>query len=414
MRRARTVAIVGAGPAGLWAGLRLAEAGAAVTVFDHMASPARKLLLAGRGGLNLTHSEAREPFLARYGTARAALGPAIDAFPPSALRAFADELGETTFVGSSGRVFPTRFKASPLVRAWLGRLAAAGATLRMRHRFAGFGSDGALVMDGPDGRTTVAADAVLLALGGASWPRMGSDGGWVALLEAAGIVVAPLVPSNMGVEIAWSAGFTDRFGGAPLKRITLACGGRSVAGEAMITTHGLEGSAVYGLSAAIRGALATGAAASLVVDLKPDLPANTIAARLATARSGDSLSNTLKKRIGLAPQAVALLRESAGRDLPRDPEALAALVRGAPLALKGVRPLERAISTAGGIRFEAITPDFELLTRPGLFVAGEMLDWDAPTGGYLLQATFATAEAAARGMAVRLGLSLPARRVRGW
>lgn len=414
MSRRRTVAIVGAGPAGLFAALRLAEAGVKVTLFDAMASPARKLLLAGRGGLNLTHSEPREAFLTRYGPARAWLEPMLDAFPPSALRAFVESLGEATFVGSSGRVFPKSFKASPLVRAWLRRLEAAGVALRPRHRFAGFAAGGGVLVDGPQGRETVGADATLLALGGASWPRMGSDGGWVPVLEAAGIAVVPLAPSNMGVEIGWSADFAGRFAGEPLKNVAAVCGTMRAPGEAMITAHGLEGGAIYALSPAIRQALASGGRAQLHVDLKPGLEPSAIAARLGRARRGDSLSSTLRKRLGLAPQAVALLREASGGNLPRDPLALAALIRQVPLTLAGTRPLERAISTAGGIRLEAVTPGLELTALPGVFVAGEMLDWEAPTGGYLLQATFATAEAAARAIAARLGLDLARQADGGW
>lgn len=414
MSRGRTVAIVGAGPAGLFVALRLAEAGAAVTVFDAMASPARKLLLAGRGGLNLTHSEPREAFLSRYGTARAWLEPMLDDFPPSALRAFVGSLGEATFVGSSGRIFPRSFKASPLVRAWLRRLEAAGVRLRTRHRLAGLATGGGLLVDGPDGRATVRAEATLLALGGASWPRLGSDGAWVPVLEAAGIAVAPLVPANMGVEIGWSAPFASRFAGEPLKNIAVTCGPMRAAGEAMITAYGLEGGAIYALSPAIRQALGPGGGRQLHVDLKPDVDPAALAERLGRARRGDSLSSTLRKRLGLGPPAIALMREASGGSLPREPWALATWIRQVPLTLAGMRPLERAISTAGGVRAEAVTAGLELKALPGVFIAGEMLDWEAPTGGYLLQATFATAEAAARAMAARLGLALADRADGGW
>ncbi|MGQ3355969.1 MAG: TIGR03862 family flavoprotein [Phreatobacter sp.] len=405
MRRPAVV-VVGAGPAGLFAAERLAAAGAAVTVYDRMPSPARKLLLAGRGGLNLTHSEPRRAFLERYPALPPPMAQALDAYPPAALRDWAEGLGEPTFVGTSGRVFPRAFKASPLVRAWLARLGGLGVSLVMRHRLVGIGPGPVLRFDGPGGRAEVACDAALLALGGASWPRMGSDGGWTTLLEGQGVAVAPLRPANMGVEIAWTADFATRFAGQPLKAVTIALGYRTVRGEAMITAEGLEGGAIYALSATIREALATNGGARLAIDLKPDLALDAVAARLAGARPKDSLSATLKKRLGLAPQAVALLRETERGGMPREPLALANRIKAARLAVSGVRPLDRAISTAGGVRFAALGDGFELERLPGVFVAGEMLDWEAPTGGYLLQATFATAAAAATGIAARLGLPM--------
>ena len=408
------VVVVGAGPAGLYAAERLAAAGATVTVFDHMPSPARKLLLAGRGGLNLTHSEPREAFLARYGDLPPQLRAALAAFPPAALRAWAEGLGQETFVGSSGRVFPVAFKASPLVRAWLGRLAGLGVTLAMRHRFVGFTPDGAPDLLGPEGLRQMSADAILLALGGASWLRMGSDGGWVQLLRDQGVAIADLRPANMGIEIGWTADFRDRFAGQPLKPIALTLVGRTVRGEAVITAQGLEGGAVYALSAAIRDTVAAAASAVVHVDLKPDATVAMLQARLDRARAKDSLSAILKKQLSLSPQAIGLLREATGGPLPRDPQALAALVKAVPLAVTAVRPLDRAISTAGGIRFDAVGDGFELRALPGVFVAGEMLDWEAPTGGYLLQAAFASAEAVAQGMARRLGLALPPLPAVGW
>lgn len=407
------VAIVGAGPAGLFAAELLAGAGARVTIFERLVSPARKFLLAGRGGLNLTHSEGRETFLARYGAARGWLAPGLDAFPPSALRAWADGLGEATFVGSSGRVFPQSFKASPLVRAWLARLQAAGVVLRTRHRLTAIGEGGRLSFETLDGPRQVKARAVLLALGGASWPRMGSDGAWVAMLEAKGIAVTPLEPANMGIETGWSPAFATRFAGEPLKRIALTVGGRKAEGEAMITATGLEGGAIYALSGPIRAALVTGRA-RLGIDLKPDLAAETVARRIAGGRAKDSLSNLLKKRLGLAPQAIGLMREAAGGPLPREPERLAALVKTMRLPIHAAASIERAISTAGGVKRDALSAEGELGRLPGVFVAGEMLDWEAPTGGYLLQATFATAATAARGMARHCGLELDAPTVERW
>ncbi|MGL4288508.1 MAG: NAD(P)/FAD-dependent oxidoreductase [Phreatobacter sp.] len=407
--RSCQVAIVGAGPAGLFAAEQLAQAGFSVTIFERMASPARKFLLAGRGGLNLTHSEPREAFLARYGAGAGWLELALDGFPPSALRAWAEGLGQKTFIGSSGRVFPESFKASPLARAWLARLDALGVTLVSRRRFTGFGRAGALRFDGPDGPETVKAKATLLALGGASWPRMGSDGAWVAALEQQGVAVTPLEPANMGVDIGWSPGFAARFAGQPLKRIAVAIADRVSQGEAVITGTGLEGGAIYALSRPVRDALADGAA-RLAIDLKPDLAPDVIAARLAGARAKDSLSSTLKKRLGLTPQAIGLLHEASGGPLPRSPEQLAGLIKAAPLDILAARPIGRAISSAGGVRLDAVDAAGALMALPGVFVAGEMLDWEAPTGGYLLQATFATAGAAAKAIAAHLGteITLPA------
>ncbi|WP_018390531.1 TIGR03862 family flavoprotein [Ancylobacter sp. FA202] len=399
------IAIVGAGPAGLMAAELLASAGCAVTLYDRMPSPARKFLIAGRGGLNLTHSEPRAPFLARYGTAADWLAPFIDAFPPARLRAWAEGLGEPIFVGSSGRVFPRSFKASPLLRAWLARLDGLGVVLKSRHRWLGWNREGALRLAGPEGEMEVAADAVLLALGGASWPRLGSDGGWADLLGEQGVAIAPLRPANSGVRIDWSAPFRARFAGAPLKRIALSVGEARVRGEAMIDGAGLEGGAVYALSATLREAIAVHGTAILHIDLRPDVAADALAARLAASRKGESTSNRLRKAAGLAPAAAGLLREAG--PLPADPAVLAHLIKALPLAATGMAGLERAISTAGGVTRAMIDDQLMLKARPGVFVAGEMLDWEAPTGGYLLQASFATGHAAACGILARLGLGRP-------
>jgi hypothetical protein len=377
----------------------LAGAGFAVTVYDRMPSVGRKLLLAGRGGLNLTHTEAIEAFLTRYGPAGERLAQAIHAFSPDALRAWCEALGEPTFVGTSGRVFPRSLKASPLLRAWLARLDRAGVRIAVRHAWRGFDEAGDLAFTGPDGAAVTArADATILALGGASWPRLGSDGAWVEPLTALGIQVEPLRPSNMGVQIPWSAVFLARHEGEPLKRIALAYGGRTVRGEAVVTRDGLEGGAVYALSGPLRDVVARDGTAAIHVDLRPDLDAGALTARLAAPRRGQSGSTFLRKAAGLSPAAIGLLREAAGAALPIDPAALAGLVKAAPLAVTGVRPLDRAISSAGGVRLDEIDARFMLKGRPGLFVAGEMLDWEAPTGGYLLQASFATGAAAARGV----------------
>jgi len=391
-------AVIGGGPAGLMAAEVLARAGHAVTVYDRMPSPARKLLIAGRGGLNLTHSEPLPAFLGRYHPQGGALAGAVERFPPEVLRAWCADLGQPTFVGSSGRVFPESFKASPLLRAWLARLAGLGVTLRPRHRFVGWSEAGAVLFETPEGRTEVRPAALLLALGGASWPRLGSDGAWVPVLEGEGIPVTPLQASNVGFSVDWSPVFAERFAGQPLKRIALSVGDHRVRGEAMITAEGIEGGALYAASHAIRAALAHGPGTAITLDLRPDLPEAALAQALNRSRSGESLANRLRKAAGLSPVAAGFLREAAGHALPGGAAALAALIKAAPLRLLAPRPIERAISSAGGVPFGQVDDRFMLTARPGTFVAGEMLDWDAPTGGYLLQGAFASGLAAAEGM----------------
>ncbi|GEP04147.1 TIGR03862 family flavoprotein [Methylobacterium oxalidis] len=392
----QSLAIVGGGPAGLAAAEILAEAGHAVTVYDRMPSLGRKLLIAGRGGLNLTHSEPLPAFLARYHPP-GSLAEAIAAFPPDALRAWCEELGEPTFVGSSGRVFPRSFKASPLLRAWLARLGSLGVTVRTRHRLVGL-PEGGLTLEGPQGELTVRPRASLLALGGASWPRLGSDGAWVPLLEGLGVPVSELRPANAGFTVVWSDVFRERFAGEPLKRVALSAEGASVRGEAVISADGIEGGAVYALSRVLREAVRARGEARLVLDLRPDLTEAALGQRLAAGRPGQSTATRLRKAAGLSPVSAGLLREAVGPALPAAAEALAALIKAAPLRITGVRPIERAISTAGGVEAAALDGRFMLRARPGLFVAGEMLDWEAPTGGYLLQGAFASGRAAAAGM----------------
>ena len=379
----------------------LAGGGAGVTVYDRMPSAGRKLLLAGRGGLNLTHSEPPERLLARYGAATPHLAGAIAALSPSDLRAWCEGLGQTTFVGSSGRVFPAALKASPLLRAWLKRLDALGVAFKPRHRWTGWDDRGALVFAGPDGPVTVEVDAAVLALGGASWPRLGSDGGWVDTIARAGIAVAPLRPANCGFVAPWSELFRSRFEGQPLKRIALAFGQDTVRGEAVITHSGLEGGGIYALSAPLRDSIAAAGEAELRIDLRPDLSTSEMTARLGAPRGKQSFSTFLRKRVALAPAAIGLLNEvlAATSVRPQDLPAatLADLIKSVPVRLTGVAPIARAISTAGGISFEEIDERFMLWRKPGVFVAGEMLDWEAPTGGYLLQAAFATGVAAGRG-----------------
>jgi uncharacterized flavoprotein (TIGR03862 family) len=396
----KSVAVIGGGPAGLMAAEIAATGGAHVTIHERMPSVGRKFMLAGRGGLNLTHSEDFDAFMRRYGAAQAPLRPAIESFPPEALRAWCEALGQPTFVGSSGRVFPKAMKASPLLRAWLRRLGSLGVDVRLRHRWMGWSEDGRLLFDSPAGAVTVAADATILALGGASWLRLGSDGGWTDILAKEGIAVAPLQPANCGFIVAWSEKFRERFEGSPLKRIALSFGEATVRGEAIVTRNGLEGGAVYALSGTLRDAIAASGEAILQIDLQPDLAAEILAKALSAPRAKQSLSTFLRKAAGLSPVSIGLLRESAQPtgDLAAMPaEKLAALIKALPIRLSGTAPIARAISSAGGISFSAIDEHFMLRKRPGIFVAGEMLDWEAPTGGYLLQACFSTGAAAACG-----------------
>lgn len=406
----KTAAIIGGGPGGLIAAEVLARAGVAVTVYDQMPSLGRKFLMAGRGGLNLTHSEELPLFLGRYGDIAPLLKAAIEAFPPSALRAWSDGLGQATFVGSSGRVFPDVLKTSPLLRTWLLRLGNLGVKTKLRHRWEGFDGDGNLrfVADGKD--VSVAPDVIVLALGGASWAKLGSDGKWAEILAAQKIGIAPLLPTNCGFTAAWSDVLRG-FEGTPLKRISLTFGERSVRGEAMITRDGLEGGAVYALSSPIRDAILKHGETTVTIDLLPDVALAKLGERLSAARGKQSLSNFLRKATHLSPAALSLVREGAlakgvtlatlnGKDI-------AALIKQVPVKLTGVQPIATAISTAGGIRFSELDEGFMLKRYPGIFAAGEMLDWEAPTGGYLLQATFATGVAAARGAIEFLRYSVP-------
>ena len=396
------VAVIGAGPAGLMAAETLAAAGLRVVVFEKTPSAGRKLLMAGRGGLNLTHSEAFEAFAGRYGEASGWLAPWLEAFPPAALTAWADALGQRTFTGSSGRVFPRAMKASPLLRAWLARLAAAGVELSTRRDWRGWDADGALVFAGPDGAVErVTPAATVLALGGASWPRLGSDGGWVPILAGRGVEVVPFRPANSGFDVGWSQMFRERFAGEPLKAAGFHFAGRTVRGEAVISRYGLEGGAVYALSAWLRDAVIAKGSAVLKIDLRPDLPSAEIAARLGRAKPGQSLANTLRKSLNLSSLETHLLREAG--EVPAGPEALAAWIKAVPITLTDVQGLARAISSAGGIAREALDERLMLRAVPGVFAAGEMLDWEAPTGGYLLQACFATGVGVGKGVAGWLG-----------
>jgi uncharacterized flavoprotein (TIGR03862 family) len=396
------VAVIGAGPAGLMAAEVLAQGGAALTVYDAMPSAGRKLLMAGRGGLNLTHSEPLPAFLARYAGAQPHLEAVIEAFPPQALRDWSEALGQPTFIGSSGRVFPKAFKASPLLRAWLRRLDAQGVQLVLRHRWTGWSEDGRLTFQTPDGQREIEASATVLALGGASWPRLGSDGTWADTLAAKGVTISPLRPANSGFTVAWSDIFRDRFEGQPLKGVALTFGAQTVRGEAIISRTGIEGGAIYALSADLREAILGAGEAALHVALRPDLEANDLITRLSAPKGKQSLSNFLRKAAHLSPVAIGLLQEAAktsGVSLASlSPPDLARLINAVPLQLNGVAPIARAISTAGGVAFDELDDAFMIRRLPGVFAAGEMLDWEAPTGGYLLQASFATGAAAGKGV----------------
>lgn len=390
MAMQKNMVIIGAGPAGLMAAEILAQAGHAVRIYDRMPSPARKLLIAGRGGLNLTHSEPLDVFMTRYGPTADWLAPCIHAFPPDALRAWCEGLGEETFIGSSGRVFPRAMKASSLVRAWLRRLESLGVQYMPRHHWQGWDGD-ALRFATPAGELRVTADATLLALGGASWPKLGSDGGWVDLLDAQGISISPLVPANCGFLVDWSDYLIGRFAGTPLKPLAITHEGIMRRGEAMITARGIEGGAIYALGASLRDAIARDGSTTIHLDLRPDMTTEALRLKLG-ARGNKSLSSTLKST-NFSPLAIALLHEAGGPQ-----HDLAAQLKAIPLTLRGTAGMERAISTAGGVARDALTDRFMLRSKPGVFVAGEMLDWEAPTGGYLLQACFSTGVAAAQGM----------------
>lgn len=389
----------------------LASQGIAVDLFDAMPSVGRKFLLAGRGGLNLTHSEAPEPFLARYGAIAGSLRQAIAGFGGEAVRRWAAELGIETFVGTSGRVFPSDMKAAPLLRAWLHRLRAAGVRFHTRHRWVGWDEAGGLLFDAPSGRVVHSADATVLALGGASWPRLGSDGAWAPLLDARGVAVAPLRPSNCGFDVAptrptvagWSELLRERFAGQPIKPVAARMASEPaeavVPGEFVLTDTGIEGSLVYAFSARLRDEIAARGEATWVLDLLPQLSEAKVRAEVAHPRGPRSLSTHLKSRLGIAGAKAALLHELLTKEQFEDPSALAAALKALPLKLVRPRPVAEAISTAGGVRLDALDGHFMVRDLPGVFCAGEMLDWEAPTGGYLLTASFATGRVAGQGAA---------------
>ena len=396
--------MVGGGPAGLMAAEVLCEAGVEVDLYDAMPSVARKFLLAGRGGLNLTHSEATDRFVTRYGARQDEVARWLADFGPTELRAWVHQLGIQTFIGSSGRVFPEEMKAAPLLRAWLHRLRLGGVRFHARHRWCGWSQDGrTLRFDAPTGELAVSADACLLALGGGSWARLGSDGAWVPLLQTRGVVVQPLKPANCGFNVAWSEHLRQRFAGQPVKGIAAShklANGQTEArsGEFMVTTHGVEGSLIYALAAGLRDHIEATGNATLVLDLLPTRPIEQLQQNLERPRGRDSLANHLRRKCGIDGVKAALLREVAQPGDLEHPARLAALIKALPLRLDSPRALDEAISSAGGVDFAAIDEGLMLNALPGVFCAGEMLDWEAPTGGYLLTACMASGRVAARGV----------------
>ncbi|MEN9481742.1 MAG: hypothetical protein RLZZ298_3137 [Pseudomonadota bacterium] len=401
------VAIIGAGPAGLMAAeqlaipqgdfLRGAVNGVNVDIFDAMPSVGRKFLMAGKGGMNITHSEPLPAFIARYGARAPQIAALLAVFGPQNLRAWIAGLGIDTFVGTSGRVFPTEMKAAPLLRAWLHRLRGAGVRFHVRHRWLGWQADGSLRFSTPQGEVSLKADSVILALGGGSWAKLGSDGAWVPLLTERGIPVAPLKPANCGFDVAWSAYFRERFAGQPIKPVIASVGGKSQQGEFNITENGVEGGLIYALSAPLRDALERTGKATLTLDLAPGRSFERLVSDLSKPQGRDSLANHLRRRVGIEGVKAALLREFSPNSALTATASLAAAIKALPVPVLAPRPIDEAISSAGGVPFEALNEQLMLNQLPGTFCSGEMLDWEAPTGGYLLTACFASGYVAGQG-----------------
>ena len=398
----KSVAVIGGGPAGLMTAEVLVQGGVRVDLYDAMPSVGRKFLMAGKGGMNITHSEPMDPFLSRYGARRARIKPLLDTFGPEALQKWVHDLGITTFVGTSGRVFPADMKAAPLLRAWLHRLRETGVHFHMRHRWCGWNENGALHFATPQGEHTAHADAVVLALGGGSWARLGSDGTWVSLLTQRGIPVVPLQPANCGFDVGWSEHFSSRFAGHPLKTVAVTftdTAGRlhRQQGDLMVTATGIEGGLIYALSAQLRDEIATAGEAVIHLDLMPGKNLPRIIAEIAHPRGSRSMSSHLQSRANIKGVKTGLLRELVLSSDFANPERLAAAIKSLPLRLIAPRPLDEAISSAGGVPFEALDERLMVRAMPGVFCAGEMLDWEAPTGGYLLTTCFASGHAAGLG-----------------
>ncbi len=394
--------VIGGGPAGLMAAEVLLGGGMSVDLYDAMPSVGRKFLLAGKGGLNITHAEPQQKFLRRYGSRDRRLEPMLNTFGATQLRDWVHGLGVETFVGSSQRVFPKEMKAAPLLRAWLHRLRAAGLRIHARHRWTGWDADGTLLFSTPQGETALTASCTILALGGGSWRRLGSDGAWVPLLEARGITIASLRPANCGFEVSWSTHLRERYAGHPVKAVVASVTDANGAihqrnGEFVVSDYGVEGSLIYTLSAPLRDTIAAQGHATLYLDLLPDHDAARVMTEVSHPRGSRSLTTHLQSRLGLKGIKAGLLREALTAEAMHDPQQLAATIKALPLKLAATRPLDEAISSAGGVPFEALDEQLMLKAMPGVFCAGEMLDWEAPTGGYLLTACFATGRAAGAG-----------------
>ena len=394
----KTVAIIGAGPAGLMAAEVLSQGGLQVDVYDSMPSVGRKFLMAGKSGLNLTHSEPLQQFVARYGARREWIEPMLKEFGANELRVWAQELGIETFVGTSGRVFPVNMKASPLLRAWLKRLQNNGVTIHTRHRWTGWNEDRSFRFETVEGERAVKADAVILALGGGSWRRLGSDGTWVPWLEQAGIKVAALKSSNCGFDVAWSDHFKEKYHGHPLKSVTLSFESFRQQGEFVITKHGVEGSLIYACSALVRDAIAVRGTTNIQLDLAPNLTREDVLKKLSKPRGSKTMASHLEKTVGIKGVKAGLLREYLSKDDFGNIAQLAEAIKSLSIPLIAPRPIDEAISSAGGVMFEELDEHLMLTKLPGVFCAGEMLDWEAPTGGYLLTACFASGRVAGRGV----------------
>jgi uncharacterized flavoprotein (TIGR03862 family) len=401
----KTVAIIGGGPAGLMAAEIISQAGIKVSVYDAMPSVGRKFLIAGKGGLNITHSDPKDVFLSRYGTRSAYIKPMLDRFDAEALRAWVHELGIQTFIGSSGRIFPTEMKAAPLLRGWLHRLRQSGVSFHVQHQWLGWNESNPQVLRFiyPQGVREILADAVVLALGGGSWPKLGSTGNWTSLLVQRGVQIAPLVPSNCGFDVGWSGHFRDRFAGQPLKSVLASFNDFHQQGDCVVTATGIEGSLIYALSAPLRDEIALSGSATLYLDLAPGKSLTSLIEKISQPRGKQSMANHLRKRLGIEGVKAGLLRELVPAADFNDPSKLCSAIKTLPVKLVATRPIVEAISSAGGVSFDAVNEHLMIRTLPGIFCTGEMLDWEAPTGGYLLAACFASGRMAGEGVLEWLG-----------